>query len=280
MTRLIGSWMPFIICAVLILPMTFSMRASATSDPVLVLRPESDYSTDWSEYPTSPATNWDKLDETTDGGDGYTSYVYTHYGGVTNGVYGMENASLAEAGGYSLVVWAIALRQGASGLQQIQLGVQIYIGGIGTPWYANYSLWFDMNSTFTNFTYSLDVNPYTGNPWTPSDLNNTYLRVHGEYASYPANAIIVSQVGMTVYASGEGPPPDEGEGGDESAIWSINVIGYLGLVGFCGMIAIPATGMYLYRRDGGGVGSGVSAAISVLVAWMICFTMFMAAVFG
>ena len=73
--------------------------------------------------------------------------------------------------------------------------------------------------------------------------------------------------------------PGEDEGGTGGPGWTpgaaaIDVPGIMGITGFIGMIAVPAAGVWVFRKDGG---SKILAAMGVLVAFLVCFALFLGA---
>jgi len=149
------------------------IEANTASTPTYqILRPTSDGSPiTLVNFPTSPTTNYDKVDETTVGGNGDTDYNE----GVTNGqedTYGMSDAS--DPGGspnIDVTIWHISDDEGAT--SNLQVGIDI--GG------TNYIGWQgDLNSgVYTNYSYEWVLNPSTSAEWTLTQVNalNTFVAV-------------------------------------------------------------------------------------------------------
>jgi len=137
-----------------------------------ILRPTSDGSVvTLVEYPVSPATDYDKIDETTAGGDADTTYLE----GVTNGQdteMGMSDPS--DPGGspnIDVTMWHISRGESTSActvVWGIEIGGVEYQGGSTTM----------TSITYANFSYEWTTNP-AGGEWTLSTINGleTYVRV-------------------------------------------------------------------------------------------------------
>jgi len=137
-----------------------------------VLRPTSDGDvTTMVEYPTTPTTHWDKVDETTTGGDNDATYLE----GVTNAQeseLGMSNPS--DPGGspnIDVTMWQISKGETTSSctvVWGIEIGGVEYQGGSTAM----------TSITYANFSYEWTTNP-AGGEWTLTAINGleTYVRV-------------------------------------------------------------------------------------------------------
>ena len=137
-----------------------------------VLRPTSDGSvTTMIEYPASPTTHYDKVDETTTGGDNDATYLE----GVTNAQeseLGMSDPS--DPGGspdIDVTMWHISKGETTSSctvVWGIEIGGVEYQGGSTSM----------TSITYANFSYEWTTNP-AGGEWTLSAINGleTYVRV-------------------------------------------------------------------------------------------------------
>lgn len=124
--------------------------------------------------------------------------------------------------------------------------------------------------------------------WTPTLLNSTDVFVKGTFWPTVYTHYYLDYLGFVV--DWHADIPGGGDlGGEEEEEYEPNPLpgvdsGFLlepggimfliGLTGFIGMIAIPPAAVWMFRRDGG---SKLHAGISALVAFMLCFTMFLAA---
>ncbi|HEX9907911.1 MAG TPA: putative Ig domain-containing protein [Thermoplasmata archaeon] len=151
---------------------TYTEANTGTAPTYQILRPTSDGSPiTFVNFPVSPTTNYDKVDETTVDGNGDTDYNE----GTTNAqedTYGMSDAS--DPGGtpnIDVTIWHISDDEGA--VSNLQVGVDI--GG------TNYIGWQgDLNSgVYTNYSYEWVLNPSTSAEWTLTQVNalNTFLLV-------------------------------------------------------------------------------------------------------
>jgi len=147
-------------------------NTAAGSPTYQILRPTSDGSTaTLVEYPVSPATDYDKVDETTAGGDADTTYLE----GVTNGQdTEMGMADPSNPGGspnIDVTMWHISRGETTSSctvVWGIEIGGIEYQGGSTSMTSISYA----------NFSYEWTTNP-AGGEWTLSTINGleTYVRV-------------------------------------------------------------------------------------------------------
>lgn len=147
-------------------------NAGGGSPTYQVLRPTADGSvTTMVEYPVSPTTHYDKVDETTAGGDTDTTYLE----GVTNAQeseLGMADPS--DPGGspdIDVIMWHISRGESTSSctvVWGIEIGGVEYQGGSTAM----------TSITYANFSYEWTTNP-VGGEWTLSAVNGleTYVRV-------------------------------------------------------------------------------------------------------
>ena len=77
---------------------------------------------------------------------------------------------------------------------------------------------------------------------------------------------------------GAGDPPDEGGADVGYDIVYTNIPGLLGFMGFFGMIAVPAFGVWVARN--GESECAITLFVKILAAWFFCFAMFMYSVAG
>lgn len=152
---------------------TYTETNTASGTTYQVLRPDSDGSV-WAlvEYPVSPASDYDKVDETTAGGDGDTTYLE----GVTNlqeTEMGMANPS--DPGGspdMDVTMWHISRGESTSSctlVWGIEIGGVEYQGGSTSM----------VSTSYANFSYTWTVDPSDSLEWTLTDINGleTYVRV-------------------------------------------------------------------------------------------------------
>jgi hypothetical protein len=110
--------------------------------------------------------------------------------------------------------------------------------------------------------------------WTASMLtNSTMFRV--SLLSFTGH-ILVDYLGFR-YLWTEGPPeyPDDGDIGGTFAMPDVS--GLFGMVGFIGMVGVPAASIWFFRRDGG---SKIMIGVSALVAFTVCFGLFLGSING
>ena len=122
--------------------------------------------------------------------------------------------------------------------------------------------------------------------WTPGMINTTDFWVRGlfsceagahYYLEYLGYICYYSVPDATGYIPGEDDPPEDEEDsvdwGDYDVVYTAEgIIMVFGLVGMVGMMAMPAIGVYVYRR---GDGDAISVFVKVLAAFMIFLTFFM-----
>ena len=146
------------------------------------------------------------------------------------------------------------------------------------------------NSTHVNSGYGSAFWNVTGlQDWTHELLtdNETVVVFHMDtdeqvpyYCSYLGFWKIVWQGWYEGEASEDPPDDDPDEGGADVGydIAYTNIPGLLGFMGFFGMIAVPAFGVWVARN--GASESNIELTVKVLAAWTFCFAMFMYSVAG
>lgn len=113
--------------------------------------------------------------------------------------------------------------------------------------------------------------------WTASNLTDpTEFRVGLLVLGPAGTGLLVDYLGFR-YLWTEGPPeyPDDGDIGGTFAM--PNVTGLIGMVGFVGMVGVPAASIWFFRRDGG---SKIMIGVSALVAFTVCFGLFLGSING
>ncbi len=124
------------------------------------------------EFPVSPATDWDKVDETTAGGDGDTTYLE----GVTNAQESqLQMTDPSDPGGspnIDVTMWHISRGESTSSCTVVwglYIGSTKYQGGSTAM----------TSITYANFSFEWTVDPSDSLEWTLTDLNNVriYLTV-------------------------------------------------------------------------------------------------------
>jgi len=168
---------------------SYAEATAGGSSTAFVLRPTSDGSPiTFVNYPTTPTTNFDKVDETTVGGDGDTTYNE----GTTNAqedTYGMSDMGDPGAGyTFDVRMWIIHDDEGV--VSAMTMGLDI--GG------TNYAGWSGdgTSGVYENASYGWLLDPSDSQEWTVTDINalGTYLLVTD------ANPDVrVTQVGLLIY---------------------------------------------------------------------------------
>ena len=74
----------------------------------------------------------------------------------------------------------------------------------------------------------------------------------------------------------EDPPSGDGADLDYDIIYGDGLVGVMGLIGFCGMIAVPAGSIVIYRNDPS-VGR-INLFVKMLILWVFCLSLFMLSV--
>ena len=94
----------------------------------------------------------------------------------------------------------------------------------------------------------------------------------------PDARLYVDYIGLEIkWCLGSAPGEEEEEegGGVDLGDLTLTIPGMFGLVGFFGMIAVPAAGFWFLKNTGG---SRLRAVIMIIMSFMFCFTMFLMAV--
>jgi hypothetical protein len=151
---------------------------------------DGDHSGTWSPYPSSPATLWDKVDETSPDNNNYMTSPTSSGGGYQ--LFSFTPFSVPAGTSILYLRIYIEARDNASGTNDIRGALKI--NGGSNPYYYpsgnNPGSWSDYSYTFT-------TNPKTGAAWTVDDINGigaNALQQFGVYSSDLNPAIRVSMV--------------------------------------------------------------------------------------
>jgi len=187
MKRITALIITFLFIATALLPL-ISTNASATGDS-WIIRPNADGGTKaWSIYPTSPTTHYDKIDETTAGGNGDTDYVYKSITDSEDDYY-LSNMPTGKTIA-SVEVWVIAEK--ISG--DPALDVELYPSD--WSWYGSVVHITALTTSYANYSSGLlTVCPWTSAAWTPTIVNDmcTFL-----WITTGGGVIRVTQLGIII----------------------------------------------------------------------------------
>ena len=121
--------------------------------------------------------------------------------------------------------------------------------------------------------------------WTPQILSNVsataalLMNTEGniDYTISYLGFDIIQWEGWSENPPAPDPPTDDGDGWDPGYdIVYTNIPGLLGLIGFMGLIAVPAAGIWVARN--GKSESHIELFVKILAAWFFCFALVLYAV--
>jgi hypothetical protein len=144
---------------------------------------------------------------------------------------------------------------------------------VGSYSFSYYSNWFNAAQTDTAYTFNVTSNLVAyglQNQW-----GNFTVFVNTEF-NY-GKALYVDYVGILGLWTWPGPSVGPGGSGTSGEFVGPDAMGLIGIMGFIGMLGIPAASIWFFRRDGG---SKVIAGVTTLVAFTVCFGLFYASING
>lgn len=179
-----------------------------------------------------------------------------------------ENATIIE-------VWIIAsfLLYRPSGNLYLDTGEQEYYNSTYVS--AGYG------GTFWNVT---DLQDWTHDLLTDYETLIAFTMYGDAYIPYVCEYLGFWKIVWEGWAEGEAsgsPPVDDPEDGGYDMGYDIaytNIPGLLGFIGFAGIIAVPAFGIWVARN--GESESAIALFVKMLTAWTFCFALFMYSVAG
>lgn len=146
-----------------------------------------------------------------------------------------------------------------------QMHLVFTVGGTSFNYFSG---WLTAGTTDQAFTFNVTVNLVAYGYEDDWD----YFTVFLDAGYYPGKSLYVDYLGISALWTWPGGPG--GPGGEGYAPSPVDVPGIMGITGFIGMIAVPAAGVWVFRKDGG---SKILAAMGVLVAFLVCFALFLGA---
>jgi hypothetical protein len=161
----------------------------------LTLRPNGDNSVGLTPYPSSPATNYDKVDDSSP--DDGATYVRSPGVGYTTDKYTLPDHTSEIGTISSVVIYArfMCSYNDASGAAKTLIRTHSvdYLGGVN---YSDHSTWVNISTTY-------NTNPNTGVAWTWSEVDDLICGISLSGANGPDTAC--TQVYVVVTYT---PPPD------------------------------------------------------------------------
>lgn len=239
-----------------------------------ILRPDGDIAQHgWIPYPDSPGTLWDKVDDTQYLSDNSTTYISAP-GSANEALLTFSDPTFpSTTRGYSLTLWIVALST-ADYAPDRRLNIRLY-SSEHTDYTTIPMETIEASHTWRNYTIRFENSTSTNMPWTYDELRNLVIRFEA-----PNGEFQISQIGVYVQIS-KYMPTLPGEGAETSAkanaqwwawVGTDGVMWIITLVGFVGMIAVPAYLAYLWKS-----GEGFEDVSTTGVwLWLLFFGLFIA----
>jgi hypothetical protein len=245
----------------------FPADYSAPTNPEgsFILRPDADAGvTHWLNESENDTGLWASLDETTFSSDWDTTYIHTD--GYKEGYYGCRFSnppSWAADTTYAIYPWMI-------------LQTESYTYGDGYFYWTVYPLgdagkytleMLSVMNFWCNRSVALETTYATGDPWTLADL--TLLM--GAISIEPMYQVNVSQfavlcVPLTDVEIEPGPDDAGGAGIFDFVVSGGGIMTIFAVIGFFGMIAVPAVAVYASREEG--IGESFLSAFILMVLFL------------
>jgi len=131
----------------------------------VTLRPNADgFLTEWSVYPSTPTTHYDKVDEETPDED--STYIYIT--AIGKDYWNIEDPGVA--GVISNVRVYVRARKTTATLTRITIRIYTY----STEYYSGT---IDLTTSYVNYYFDWATNPKTGSAWTWTEITNLQIGV-------------------------------------------------------------------------------------------------------
>jgi len=166
------------------------LDTSSTPITSMILRPNGDAVAEtWSIYPTSPATHFDKVDETSQNGD--TDYVYAT-ASLKRDSYNFEDPAGPPTWSIGAVRLVAFAKYAAVGPDEklwggLRFGAMVYIS-------SGYTL----TTSYQRYSWDWSKNPSTGNEWTWTDIRNLQAELRSVATGIWTGEVRVTQVYVEV----------------------------------------------------------------------------------